>query len=122
MHHRDQLTKFSHRIWTWTAARRAVELEKCEPVCRACHMAMHALLARKPHGLSGYRRGCRCDICRAAIAPQIAQQRRRRLLDRGLDPAAPHRRGEHLYSDKYVRVDADAAPPAEGESGKVERG
>lgn len=105
VHHRDKSEKTSHRIWTWSSARRAAELAKCEPICRACHIAIHALLNRKAHGLSGYRRGCRCDVCRAAIAPQIERQRRRRLDEQGLEPDAPRAGGgTHAWADRYVLV------------------
>ena len=105
VHHRDQTQKVSHRIWTWSPARRATELAKCEPMCRGCHIAIHALLNRKPHGMSGYRRGCRCDVCRAAIAPQIERQRLRRLAEQGIDPAVASRgRAEHAFRDQYAVV------------------
>ena len=69
--HIDPTEKDDHKIWTWSAARRAVEIAKCEIRCRACHIERHAKQKRKltVHGTAAaYRRrnGCRCDLCRAA--------------------------------------------------------
>lgn len=36
--HEDPKQKVSHRIWSWSAARRAVELAKCVARCRPCHL------------------------------------------------------------------------------------
>jgi hypothetical protein len=44
--------------------------------------------ARVRHGLSGYRRGCRCDVCKAANA---AKQRRRRARRRTTRDEYPRR-------------------------------
>lgn len=108
MHHRDPADKVSHRIWTWTAARRDAELAKCEPICKGCHVAIHALLHRKPHGMGGYRRGCRCDVCRAAVQPQIERQRRKRLEEQGLPYPYPRDRPrERSFRDRYVVVHDD---------------
>lgn len=111
VHHRDQAQKITHRIWTFSAERRAKELAKCEPICRACHIAMHSLLLRKPHGLGGYRRGCRCDVCRAAIAPQIARQRLKRREELGEQhnwsgEAMPRTQG-YSFRDKYEVIHED---------------
>ena len=35
--HVDPSQKVTHRVWTWTAARRAVELAKCRARCKECH-------------------------------------------------------------------------------------
>jgi 5-methylcytosine-specific restriction endonuclease McrA len=35
--HVDPAAKASHRVWTWSAERRAKELRKCQVLCRACH-------------------------------------------------------------------------------------
>lgn len=35
--HIDPDTKVSHRIWSWSQARREAELAKCRPLCRRCH-------------------------------------------------------------------------------------
>lgn len=36
--HIDCKTKINHRIWTWSPARRAAELAKCQFICEACHI------------------------------------------------------------------------------------
>lgn len=35
--HTDPTTKVSHRIWSWSEARREAELAKCRVLCKACH-------------------------------------------------------------------------------------
>ena len=113
VHHREQDQKTTHRIWTFSAARRAKELATCEPLCKACHVTIHSLLARKPHGMGGYRRGCRCEICRAAIAPQIEQKRLKRDAARALRGLAPGQRskveGGYSFRDQWAVVDEDEA-------------
>jgi hypothetical protein len=37
--HVDAKTKISHRVWSWTAERRALELAKCVVRCTPCHKA-----------------------------------------------------------------------------------
>jgi hypothetical protein len=37
--HVDASMKVSHRIWSWSATRREVELAKCVVRCKACHIA-----------------------------------------------------------------------------------
>lgn len=65
VHHRDKATKVSHNVWSWRQERRIEELAKCDVLCKKCHTELHALERRKEHGSKGYRRGCRCPICRA---------------------------------------------------------
>ena len=35
--HVDPEQKVSHRVWSWTKARRDEELKKCQVLCRLCH-------------------------------------------------------------------------------------
>lgn len=35
--HKDPKQKVSHRIWNWSAARREVEIAKCQILCEDCH-------------------------------------------------------------------------------------
>lgn len=51
------------------------ELAKCEVLCRRCHAEIHTGSLRIEHGSGGYRRGCRCEVCRRAKAAQMARYR-----------------------------------------------
>ena len=78
MHHKDPAQKVSHRIWNWSAERRAAELAKCEPLCKRCHKAeTRAMLQRHhPCGTRGrYKKGCRCAPCTAANTAYAASRR-----------------------------------------------
>ncbi len=35
--HKDSGAKVTHRVWSWSEERRAVELVKCQVLCRECH-------------------------------------------------------------------------------------
>jgi 5-methylcytosine-specific restriction endonuclease McrA len=37
--HIDPTTKMSHRVWSWSAERRAAELAKCQILCKKHHKA-----------------------------------------------------------------------------------
>jgi len=134
VHHRDPRDKISHNIWSWRADRRAAELLKCDPICQACHATIHALLRHKPHGWAGFRRGCRCDVCHAAMEPhrarnrKLAQQRTaarraRRLAEIAAAPPADpiasrqsrQRRAESLWRDQYVIVHEDEGESSTGD-------
>jgi hypothetical protein len=72
LHHIDRTTKVNHCIWSWSVARQDDELEKCTVLCRNCHMEItkkqlsELQIKPFPHGVySGYRKGCRCDKCKA---------------------------------------------------------
>ena len=41
LHHKDPTQKESHRIWSWKAERRLVELAKCIVLCSECHDLVH---------------------------------------------------------------------------------
>lgn len=103
VHHRDSKQKVSHRIWSWSAPRRAAELEKCEVLCKACHIAEHSLLGRKPHGIGAYRRGCRCDICRGARNAQCARYRARHRDELLAKQTA--RQNANSFRDRFVVVE-----------------
>lgn len=36
--HIDPKTKSCHKIWTWSKARRDIELAKCQLLCERCHI------------------------------------------------------------------------------------
>ena len=69
--HIDPATK-EHRVvslWSRTRAVRDYELAKCQLLCESCHHIKSGQESMKPitHGMSGYKRGCRCDICHQAL-------------------------------------------------------
>jgi hypothetical protein len=51
--HRDRLQKVSNSVWSWSEARRAVELAKCDVRCSNCHKKRHA---KRPWSSSDGRR------------------------------------------------------------------
>lgn len=66
--HVDPAQKVSHRVWSWSEARRQGELAKCQALCRTCHHRKTAadqperpIVHNRP---GGYDRGCRCMQCR----------------------------------------------------------
>lgn len=78
--HIDPTQKVTHRIWLWGAERRAAELAKCQVLCQPCHRDKTTTQTygdTPEHGSSGYRKGCRCIICRSAEATRMADYRRR---------------------------------------------
>jgi hypothetical protein len=75
--HRNREHKVSHRIWSWAKARRDEELKKCQPLCFKCHKKKTAK-EQFVHGVSGYKRGCRCMICRPAKLAEMREYNRRR--------------------------------------------
>lgn len=84
--HVDPEQKVSHRIWSWSAARRTAELAKCQILCTDCHLTKTLEQRKIPeHGtVSRYsgKQKCRCEPCKAAnrerCALNRAKQRERR--------------------------------------------
>lgn len=66
--HIDPEKKISHRVWSWTDARREKELCKCRVLCKACHLRRTSEYrsSKVKHGTDAmYKaRGCRCTTCR----------------------------------------------------------
>jgi hypothetical protein len=50
--HVDAATKVSHRVWSWSEARRLPELAKCVARCRPCHLKKTVANHENPHGES----------------------------------------------------------------------
>jgi hypothetical protein len=63
--HVDPSKKVSNRIFSWSKMRREEELAKCQVLCGDCHK-IKTQEDRGPlmHNSSGYRRGCRCSLCK----------------------------------------------------------
>ena len=52
-------TKVTHAVWSWSEARRAEELAKCQPLCHECHKSktigeMRARRAARTHCRNGH--------------------------------------------------------------------
>jgi hypothetical protein len=64
VHHTDPGQKVSHRVWSWSHERRELELAKCVPLCRRCHVRQTKEQVARPvrHGsVTGYKHHrCRC--------------------------------------------------------------
>lgn len=74
--HIDPTKKVSHRIWSWSDARREAELAKCHVLCEECHKKKH----EAPHGSRRrYEKlGCRCPDCTFSHAEGMREWRARR--------------------------------------------
>lgn len=76
--HVDREKKWTHRIWSRNSAAMAMELKKCQVLCKECHFRKTAVEnGKKEHSLSAYKRGCRCDICKAYRAADARKYRSR---------------------------------------------
>lgn len=71
--HIDPNLKVSHRIWSWSPARRAAELAKCQTLCLPCHKRKTReewFEKKAPHGTNAryvsQNHRCRCSECRDA--------------------------------------------------------
>lgn len=64
--HVDRSAKVSHRVWSWSPERRAIELAKCQVLCYTCHKIRTAEQMHVPmrHGTDRmYNSGCKCSLC-----------------------------------------------------------
>ena len=87
--HIDPTTKVSHRLWSYSVARRDDELAKCQVLCHACHAEKTARYIRSKvaHGsvTMAVKLRCRCTECLAyrKARNQLARERRRVRRGRG---------------------------------------
>jgi hypothetical protein len=89
--------KTDHRIWSWSKERIKAELALCVIRCRNCHIERHRV-ERRSHGLGGYKRGCRCEVCFEA-----KRESQRRYLERKKDRGAdPNRTGLDGFAGRCV--------------------
>jgi hypothetical protein len=100
--HVDPSKKISHKVWSWSALRRAEELAKCQALCSDCHQekTREDRMKNVPeHGIYGYnKRGCRCDICRSAIN---AHHREYRLTKWGTTSSRPRQSAGSSRVNQY---------------------
>ncbi len=80
--HVDSASKVSHRIWSWSRARRDAELAKCQVLCNECHTAK-SLSMDNTTFINGFVHGsrsmyqihrCRCEKCKAWQSARLAKQ------------------------------------------------
>ena len=80
--HIDPAEKVHHALWSWSQARRDVELAKCQVLCHDHHLEKTRQwhYDNVQHGSLGmYYRGCRCDLC--------SERKRRHNARRKYDPS-----------------------------------
>ncbi|AEJ94398.1 hypothetical protein ALICE_148 [Mycobacterium phage Alice] len=73
--------KVSHNVWSWSEEKRDAELEKCQVLCDPCHKEKTAewWASRRKHGTPAmYRRGCKCEECRADHCRRMKEYRARK--------------------------------------------
>lgn len=68
-------------MWTASKEKFLKELNKCQLLCKACHMKKTLKEIQKPitHGKIGSytRRKCRCKLCTFAMSDYIANRRKK---------------------------------------------
>lgn len=78
VHHVDPSKKVTHRIWSYSAAKREEELKKCKVLCGDCHENVHDM---KKHGTrSRYEAGCRCQECAIFMSAFTKKRRAKQKL------------------------------------------
>jgi len=81
--HIDPAEKITHNVWSWSEARRIVELAKCQVLCYSCHKEKtREYLAVEVHGLTMYDNyGCRCNVCTEAKKLKMKNYRIRKKYE-----------------------------------------
>jgi 5-methylcytosine-specific restriction endonuclease McrA len=77
--HIDPSTKEHHAIWSWSKARRDIEIAKCQILCHDCHLKKtSAENSTATHGSRTYymEHKCRCDKCIVAASEYRQNQRK----------------------------------------------
>lgn len=80
--HVDPSLKVTHRIWSWSVARRNAELAKCQVLCAGCHLRKTVSESQTARcgDASMYRRGCRCDRCKFSQRLRMREYRASKRL------------------------------------------
>lgn len=81
--HIDRMTKVTHRVWSWSEARRLAELAKCQVLCYPCHYTKSIECGDRPALRHGTHRmyniyRCRCATCREGNRSRQAHYRAQR--------------------------------------------
>lgn len=67
--HKDAGSKVTHNVWSWSEARRAEELAKCQVLCTSCHkkktLTNREYAVNATHGNASMysRHKCKCELC-----------------------------------------------------------
>lgn len=70
---------------------------KDKPAHNACRRSVNG-----GHGMTGYRRGCRCDECRSAVADAMREYNAKRKMRDGISATTRWKRERKGYSDELL--------------------
>jgi hypothetical protein len=79
----DPSVKLAHAFWSWSDEKRSAELAKCRVLCISCLQKQVRSAKPLKHGITSYRSGCRCAVCRMAGADSAARRAEVRRLRKG---------------------------------------
>lgn len=101
--HRDPKNKWKHSFWSYKKETILRELKKCQLLCKKCHMKKtDADYKRSGHSLAGYKKGCRCVICKNKKRIAMYNYRKRRSHSLVV---------KHSPVTQVSRVRSSVAPP-----------